>query len=460
MVDYYLDNVAGSDTNTGLYGSPWKTVDRANQAVAGTFTRNDRLLGLAGQEYFGTLDFSALRTAISGDPQFKLGVWGHGPAPKLNGYKISLDGWEAVEAGIWRLNITANSSQIAGNVTSTATDVGHLRDGESYRGQKRDRLVSSFETINGQQVLVQGLVNEWDFYSDATYLYVKKSSSPGAGLRIAVRQNGITLGSYTDVSGWHILGHGGHGIVGSDTNQNSILNNIIEAVGGSYIQSSTAKPPARYGNGIEAYLGARNWTVMGNYVMQTYDSGITAQGPMNSGGGVRDIIIARNYIDRCAQSFEFWAQNAANSPSFRRVRVIENIAVGAGEGWSAAVRPDSVGKGIHILTYDLQGNAVDIVIRRNVFHTAKDALAWYRQVPPAGFVVTENSVYLPGTKKITWQDTQTMANPGANPYIVGSRRNIVPTSIASLSDVLSASAAEAAFATEVSRYWRATTVAA
>lgn len=459
MVDYYLDAVSGNDTNTGLFGSPWKTFDRVNQAVPGTFTRSDRILGRAGQEYFGFADFSTLRTAASGAPQFQMGVWGHGPAPKLNGYKISLDGWEAVEAGIWRLNITANSSQITGNITSTSTDVGHLRDGETYRGQKRDRLVSSFETINSQQVLVQGLVNEWDFYSDATYLYVKKASSPGAGLRIAVRQNGVTLGSYTDVTGWHILGHGGHGVLGSDTNQNNVTNNVIEAIGGSYIPGSTVKPPTRFGNGVEAYLGARSMTVTGNYIMQTYDSGFTAQGPMNSGGGAQDVIVARNYFDRCAQSIEFWSQNVSGSPSFRRVRVVENVAVAAGESWSASVRPDNTGKGIHILTYDLQGT-VDVVIRRNVFHTAKDALAWYRQVPPAGFVVTDNSVYLPATKKITWQDTQTMASPGANPYIVGSRRNVLPSAIATLGDVLAASAAEAAFATEVSRYWRATTVAA
>ena len=79
-------------------------------------------------------------------------------------------------------------------------------------------------------------------------------------------------------------GTGAHGLVNSDdTVENvEISNNIIQDIGGSYLNGTT-----RYGNGIEFYgVDASNITVKDNIVRNVYDVGFTMQGTKGSGKNV------------------------------------------------------------------------------------------------------------------------------------------------------------------------------
>jgi hypothetical protein len=192
-----------------------------------------------------------------------------------------------------------------------------------------------------------------------------------------------------------------------------------------------------------------------NLIRQCFDVGMTVQGPMES-NSASNILYQGNWIENCNQSFEVWATTSSTPSALPLAKIFftENVCVGAGRSWAAAARADSYGKGIHLLSYQLPA-AIEVFVRRNVFFDAKDALAWYHTDFPAiprGYVVEDNSVYLNSGTKISWQDAQTVENPGANKYVANGRLFRIPTGT-TLADVLGQTAAQAAFAVEAARYW-------
>lgn len=451
MVDYYLAE-GGNNGASGSASAPWATPDKVNaKSAAGEFKRGDRVLLQAGKSFPGQIITTGLNDP-NGTGQLQIGSYGHGPAPELNGYKVSKAAWTEYRPGVWMLDISAGSTQITGWVTGASTDVGHLRDGSAYRGVKRT-------TVDGETgpdgKWRPGLLEQWDFTNDSQYIYVRKDTNPGEGIRIAVRHSGLALGNYTSVSGIGVKGFGAHGASVSGRTSVEVTNSIFDSLGGCTLTLGN-NSIERFGNGIEAFLNTRNSTFTGNRIRQTFDTAFTVQGDVQTGGGgSRNIIFARNYVENCNQSIEFWARNnAPETTSMAGINVLENVCVDAGLSWAADVRADSFGKGIHLLTYDMQG-LTDITVARNVFYGARDAFAWHRGGKPAGMKVYDNSIYLPTGRKITWQDAHTIDNPGISPYVDRSRLFTIPPG-----DVLSAIAAQTAFASEVSRYWRPSSVAA
>lgn len=439
MADYYIVET-GNDSGAGGIAAPWKTLDKLNTEIAAArVTRADRVFLARGSTFYGRMNLSGLSTSGSGFLQIR--PFGYGPLPEINGYKTSLDTWVLSDTNVWRLNLTAGSTDYTGN-QSTNLDVGHLRVGSEYKAYKRSSLA--------------GLVNDWDFYSDGTYVYVKRTgASPGPGVRIAIRDSGVTLGNNVDVRGLSILGFGAHGFVNSGNGNIIAANNRIEAIGGSYISGTST----RYGNGFEGYSNARKMNVTQNRIRQCFDVGMTVQGPMD-GNAASEILYQGNWIENCNQSFEIWATTSGTPAAqpLNKISFVENVCVGAGRSWAAEARADSFGKGIHLLSYELPPS-IDVKVKRNVFYDAKDALGWYNSsFPPIerGYDISDNSVYLLEGTKITWQDTQTITSPGTNGYVRESRLFRMPSAPTTIPDVLALVSAQAAFAADAARIWTPT----
>jgi hypothetical protein len=383
-------SATGNDSNPGSEAAPWATVNRVQAALdSGEIGRGDSVLFQRGGTFYGGLDYPAL----AGTGVFTLGAYGMGTRPRLLGYKVSTAAWTQHAAGVWKLNLGAGSGQYTGNTTSADTNVGLIRlpDG-SVKGWKRWS--------------VSGLVNDWDFYSDSTDVYVKHGNNPGAGVRMSIRQDGIKPKSDCVVSGLHIEGFGGHGINNVSEKRTTYVDNEIEWTGGSALSGTT-----RYGNGVELWIGAANVLVQGNIIRQVYDTATTMQGTLaGSNIGWTDCRFVGNTIEYCNQSLEVWSEGTPTAGSgFVRCKFTDNVCRYAGENWAGRIRPDQSGTGTHLLVYAMT-LPIDLEVARNRFYGASYNYirsSGDRQLP-AGYNTHDNVISLAPGLKISCLNAETI----------------------------------------------------
>lgn len=385
----YVSSI-GNDANPGTKAAPWQSLARVRAALdAGEVGRGDAVLLRRGDVFPGALQIPAVK-GTSG--VFTLGAYGTGELPQINGYKVSNDAWALHSPGVWKLNLRPGSGQFSGNTAGTSTNVGFLKAGGAIHGWKRWSLAE--------------LAQDWDFYSDDTFVYVKLGTSPGAGVGIAVKQQGFRPSSNTAASDLHILGHGGHGVGIYGTRNAEVTGCLIEEIGGSQLTKTT-----RYGNGVEIWIGCANVLVQGNTIRQTYDTGTTMQGSVE-GNNVAwtDCRFVGNTIENCNQSLEVWSRGMpAAGTGHIRCAFTDNDCRDAGISWAANIRPDQAGMGTHLLTYDMQ-LPCDIEIARNQFIGAKDNFvraSGDRQIP-AGIKTHSNTIELASGQKIAYQNPETI----------------------------------------------------
>lgn len=383
-------SAAGSDTNPGTESAPWASLGRIRAAVeSGEVQRGDTVLLKRGEIFYGSIQVPALE-GTTGFLTF--GPYGTGERPRIIGYKISRAAWAPHARGVWKLDLTAGSGQYTGNTGSTSTNVGFLKVAGAIRGNKRWSLGT--------------LANQWDFYSDATHVYVRRDTTPGAGVGFAVKENGFQVSSYNRVTGLHLVGHGAHGMTSVSSRHVYIGDCLIEEIGGSQLSGTT-----RYGNGLEVWIGAKDSLFENNTIRQTYDVGYTMQGTAE-GPNVAwtDIDFRYNRIENCGQSFEVWSHGRpAAGTGHIRCTFTDNVCVGAGESWAADIRPDRAGMGTHLLFYGVQ-LPCDIEIARNQFIRAKDNYARCSgdgQIP-AGITSHNNTIALNPGQKIAYLNPETI----------------------------------------------------
>jgi hypothetical protein len=382
-------SAAGSDTNPGTAAAPWASLARIVAALeSGELQRGDAVLLKRGDTFYG----SVLVPPLKGTTGFlSFGAYGTGGRPRINGYKISKDAWVQHSPGVWKLSLRPGSGQYTGNTTGTSTDVGFLKVGGVIQGAKRWNR--------------ETLVNQWDFYSGATNVYVKLDSRPGAGIEIALRQNGFQVSSNNWITGLHLVGHGAHGMTSVSQSHVYIGDCLIEEIGGSQLSGTT-----RYGNGLEVWIGAVDNHFENNTIRQTYDVGYTMQGTAH-GGNVAwtNIHFRNNRIENCGQSFEVWSEGTpAVGTGHIRCSFTDNVCVDAGRSWAADVRPDRDGMGTHLLTYNVV-LPCDIELTRNQFIRARDQYA--RCVGgqlPAGMNTHHNIITLNPGQKIAYLNPETI----------------------------------------------------
>lgn len=386
---------SGDDGNSGSEASPWRSLTRVRAALeSGEAGRGDVVLLRRGEVFPGSIEIPALKGAGG---QFTLGAYGTGPRPRLSGYKVSGPAWVRHSPNVWKLDIRAHSGKFTGNTGEASTNVGFLRipngsGGYEIKGRKRWSLA--------------GLLEDWEFYSDAAYVYVRKATSPGAGVHISVRANAIRTSSFNIISGLHIDGYGAHGVANVSAHRVRIVDNLIENIGGSQLYETT-----RYGNGVELWIGSAEVLVQANTIRQTYDVGVTMQGTIEGmNKSWVDCRFVGNTIENCNQTFEVWSRGTpAADTGYIRCSFTDNNCRDAGISWAADIRPDRDGTGSHLLIYDMQ-LPVDIEITRNKFLGAKDHYAYCSgnwQIP-AGVNTHHNTIALHSGRKIAYRNPESI----------------------------------------------------
>lgn len=384
-------SVFGSDSAPGTEAAPWRSLARVQDALgSGDLRRGDAVLLKRGDTFFGTLHEPSIQ-GTSG--VFTVGAYGTGPRPKVAGYKVSKPAWVQHDTGVWKLDITARSGQYSGNIAAPSTNVGFLKVAGLIRGWKRTSL--------------DALANQWDFYSDETFVYVRSNFDPGDGVAIAIQQDGIRPASHSILDGIHIEGHGAHGIATGGSENIRIRNCRLEDLGGSRLSADGT----RYGNGLEVWIGASNIIIEDNTIRECYDVAFTMQGTATQDAkSWTDIHFRNNRVENCNQTFEMWSAGDATPGSGHiRCTFTDNICTDAGYSWAATIRPDTDGKGTHILTYDTE-LPMDVEVTRNQFIGARDSYINISgdRTAPKGLNLHHNVIKLGPGKKTDYQTAETI----------------------------------------------------
>lgn len=429
MTTYYLSN-SGSDTATGTSeATPWATLARLNTALlSGIINRSDSVLLRRGDKFHGSI-MNIPAPSPGAKSRLVIGGYGYGPKPIMSGYKgLNIAGsWVLHSAGVWKIDLS-NVALFTGNTMTTNANTGFLKvDGRIKVAKKWS---------------VATLVDQWDFYSDTTTLYVKSTANPttlASDIQAAVDRDGIRPNAKTLVSGLDILGFGGHAVNIPSIDDCEVIGCDLHEIGGSKLGASDLQ----YGNGIQVWIGASNVLCHFNNVYDVYEVAFTMQGPQDATLlGWTDVHFTHNKMWNNGQSFETWATgtNFAAGTGFVRCSFTDNVCINAGYAWSESQKTQA-GIGTHLLNYHMQ-LPTDLKIKRNVFFDAVDNYFFKNTgAIPAGYDVDENTIFLRPRKKVQHQSSQTIENFQAWVAATGMDRNstwvTIPDSVTSLDDASS-----------------------
>ena len=194
-------------------------------------------------------------------------------------------------------------------------------------------------------------------------LYLYSETDPNTrwkSVEIARGEYGIGGdGNYVTIDNICLKYAGAHGIgYGDGTTGLTVQNCEIGWIGGM-IQYDNV----RYGNGIEIYIGCRDYTIENCLVYQCYDAGITHQyfQTRDEYVAMEGIRYANNVIEYCTYDIEYVNAQPEDKGIMKDIVFTGNLLIHGGEGWGAQ-RPGrgdtvvksygSVNHGENILYYD------------------------------------------------------------------------------------------------------------
>ena len=325
-----------------------------------TFISGDKILFRRGDIFYGSLK---IKQTIVDNNVLTLSAYGDTKKgkPILSCYKIvnKKESWEKESDNIYRVDLT-DPKKFSGikDTTPESTNIGFM---ETKNKTKYYNLKSELSELS----------ELYDFYSNEKYLYVRTNgASPYeelGELKLAPRLFVLIMCSNVKVEDLHIQGTGAHGIVGSGTtNENiEIVNNIIEDIGGSFLNEKE-----RYGNGIEFYqIDVKNLKIHKNIIRNVYDVAFTIQGEKGSG---TNITLTKNIFCLNSQDSEIWEVNQATG--VYNYVFEDNISYMQGRGWGYLARPDKYCAS-HILFwgygFDNVEEKTDIYFKNNYVYNPK-----------------------------------------------------------------------------------------
>lgn len=315
-----------------------------------TYFSGDTILFKKGDIFYGTFD----PTIVTVDDNItKISSYGTGEMPNIVGYKLAdkKTSWQLESEGIYKIDLT-DTTCFSGLMTtdSNSTNIGYLEAGNGVKYYNKKASLSE-------------LGNEYDFYCDGTYLYIKSEENPYdklGVLKLATKTNLCGIKSNMKIENIKFSGTGAHGLLSSQTNISNvqISGNIIENIGGSYLKGTT-----RYGNGIEFYgADVSDVVVKNNIIRNVYDVGFTMQGTQGSG---KNVVVKDNVFVANSQDSEIWENGSATG--IESYEFTNNISIDVGRGWGYEARPDKYGAA-HILFWGYNIENTDIYFHHNIVY--------------------------------------------------------------------------------------------
>lgn len=368
---YFVSSSTGNDSNNGLTPqTAWKTLDRV--VKEGSNIQGSTVFLKRGDSWRTTSSFGTQANTVYTS-------YGFGDKPAII---ASIDG---ADASMWSKTEWENVWAFSQKIYYQANDIGHIRinDGELW-GIKISAQngvaarVNNGNVFNGRTYIESydgsleegnGLINDLEFYHDYShgtlYLYCA-DGNPGEvfdSIEIAKRGNAIngTL-SGTTLDNIYVTGAGSHGIGYGNVENSYITNCRLEWIGGS-IQAlalsgtpATGSTPVRFGNAIESYGSAVNFTIANCLASQVYDCCFTVQ---NQDAVTFDgVFMYDNVAEYSNTGLEVWQ----NGGMTRNMYMHDNYTLYGGYGWSHQ-RPGKDGNffygGLGINKTDFYSNSIE-----------------------------------------------------------------------------------------------------
>ena len=351
MSTYYI-SATGSDSNDGLTPqTPWQTVKKVNSSISG----GDTVCFRRGDIFFGQI-----RAPKKNDTDTKTTYtsYGEGTKPTVSQYKTARrDAWEHFADGVWRIDLT-DVSKFDGNVTELDTNVGFMKVDGTIKPKKYFEL--------------DKLEEQWDFYNDKQYIYVKSSQDPSLLANdIKFACNIIHLPFVDDllVEDIIFIGSGSHGISGT-VNHATVRNCEFHELGGSEL-TTHFRPCVRYGNGLECWTDSSDVLVENCRFSNIYDVALTMQGNNVTRGWV-NMTFRGNVIWNCQQGFEIWSNGDLENTGFQNCVFENNVCIDSGYSWGHIVRGNKHCSS-HLLIYQTECPLCDVTVKNNTFYNARVA---------------------------------------------------------------------------------------
>ena len=342
-----------SSTGTSATGTDENDPMSYETAQSKTYLSGDTILLKKGDTFYGTFNPKIVKV---NDKITTIASYGQGDMPNISGYKIAgaKDSWQIHADGIYKINL--KDTQYFTGLTTTDDNSANIGFLEDKKGSKYFNKKGTLDELK----------EEYDFYCDGTYLYIKSDENPYdklGELKLATKTNLCILKSNLKIKNIRLSGTGAHGMVGSDTSIENveISKNIIEDIGGSYLKGTT-----RYGNGIEFYgTNASNVVVKNNIIRNVYDVGFTMQGTQGSGSNV---VVRDNVFVNNSQDSEIWESGSATG--IKSYEFTNNISINQGRGWGYDARPDQY-VAAHILFWQYLIEDTDINFHHNIVYNPR-----------------------------------------------------------------------------------------
>lgn len=370
---YYV-SPAGDDENDGLTPTtPWKTITKVNEA---DLAPGDGVFFERGARFRGQVLAKAGVT---------YSAYGEGEKPLLTQSDKNY-----ADPALWVATDVAHVWALA--ELKTERDIGAIIFDDGFTPRKiyrSDEADGTHLDYRAGRIFndYHDLVEDMSFYHDKNgdgRLYVRCEAGNPATLaqdiELSYRGAVIRVNKNENVTVDNLcLAYSCFG-VGSLTNRGLTVRNCeIKWIGGS-IQveageySSNRTWPTPYGNGIEIYGEAVDFTVDNNYFWQVYDAAATNQ---RGGGEVpvhnNNVQYINNVMEHCVYSVEiFYGESPLGNRSNDNT-LIENNIMRMGGGFGHDARPDQ-GVTALIRNGSIIQNTNNYVVRSNIFDRSREKL--------------------------------------------------------------------------------------
>ena len=375
---YVAEN--GDDTNDGKTPeTAWKTLEKVNVAP---LKADDVVFFKRGDTFRGQLKTKSGVT---------YSAYGEGQKPNIFGWHKNLaDGslWEETEVkGIWKYKepvredvgniIFDDSIHTRKVIRSNEKDGRHLdhRAGREFNTWKdlTENLTFFHDSTSAADSAPEGAVR------DTGYVYLRcNEGNPGVAydsIEMAKKVHVISNGNANNVRIDNLcIAYGGaHGISAGKCDGLTVTNCEFKWIGGSIQTVITGNKynrtwPTPYGNAVEIYGEAKNYTVDNCYIWQAYDAAVTHQGSATGNLAVDNVRYTNNVIEKCVYAVEIFYGESTNEKDVRSMNgtYVENNILRMGGGFGHFQRPD-VGVTALIRNGGILNNTTNYIVKNNIF---------------------------------------------------------------------------------------------
>jgi len=323
----------GDDTNDGLSeAAPKKTISALKDL---RLYPGDVVLFRRGDTFRGYFE---AKTGVT------YSAWGEGNKPIINVSERNF-----ADPKYWKKSWDENVWYLtSGNCHNTGimlfNSSGEYGKYDELTGIKKILGVDGFE---GQSSLSAEREFYFDLNSGKLFLYCAEGNPGDVYDSIEIGSSNSAISVFENVNdvtidNLHITMAGVHGVSARTCSGLTVRNCVFNWIGGSILTGYNGSNTTRFGNAVELYGGAKDYTVYNNWIYQIYDTGITHQystnpsDPENIHDGVE---YYDNLIEYCFWGIEYY--NYATEGTVRETRNVyihDNLCRFGGEGWGCAGR--------------------------------------------------------------------------------------------------------------------------